>query len=225
MTGENSVGLSDGSDAYARQVETPNDTINSTSALIEQIRDWHSDVPAPMRDAHRWLVWRREPNDTPGKKSRKVPYYPNGQHRSGKLDTPEDIANLGTFDEALSILATGRYSGLGFALGPDGTGQYWQGIDLDGTTTRPELAQLADDLPGYTEDSPSQAGQHAIGYGRLFTSPARYHSPPSVMKKSRRVMHGWGPRIEHTPPAVLGGDGGRGDVSPSGSNLTLGAHV
>ena len=170
MTAKNSVGLSDGSDAYARQAETPNDTINSTPALIDKIRDWHSDVPAPMRDAHRWLVWRREPNATPGKKPRKVPYYPNGQHRSGELDTPEDIANLGTFDEALSILATGRYSGLGFALGPDGTSQYWQGIDLDGTTTRPELAQLADDLPGYTEDSPSQNGQHAIGYGRLFTA-------------------------------------------------------
>ena len=135
------------------------------SVLIDELRDRYSDLPAAMRDAKRWLVYRLEQGATPDKKPRKVPIYLNDLKR-GKLDTPEDVANLGTFDEALSILATGRYSGLGFALGPDGTGQYWQGIDLDGTTTRPELAQLADDLPGYTETSPSGKGRHAIGYGR-----------------------------------------------------------
>ena len=39
--------------------------------------------------------------------------------------------------------------------------------------------------------------------------PARDYPPLSVIKKSRRAMYGWGPRIEHTPPAVFGGGGGR----------------
>ncbi|NID14355.1 AAA family ATPase [Luteibacter yeojuensis] len=122
-----------------------------------------------MRDAKRWLVWRSVPNTDPGKKPRKVPFYVNGAARHGMTDTPEDVANLASFDAACAALATGRYTGLGFALGPDGTGNYWQGVDLDDLLGRPELNILADDgLPGYTECSPSGNGIHAIGYGRPF---------------------------------------------------------
>lgn len=62
----------------------------------------------------------------------------------------------------------GKYDGLGFALGPDGTGNAWQGIDLDDTHSRPELAALVPMLPGYVEHSPSCKGVHAIGYGPEF---------------------------------------------------------
>jgi len=65
---------------------------------------------------------------------------------------------------------TERYAGLGFALGPDGSGNYWQGIDLDGITARPELAALAEELPGYRELSPSGAGVHAWGLGKAFAA-------------------------------------------------------
>lgn len=130
--------------------------------------DDYVDLPDTMRDARRWLVWRSEPKTDPAKKPAKVPYYVDGVRRHGELDTPEDQTRLATFSEALCALQGGSYTGLGFALGPDGTGQCWQGIDLDDLPNRPALQLLGDDLPGYTESSPSGTGMHAIGYGRPF---------------------------------------------------------
>ncbi len=72
----------------------------------------YSALPEDMKASRRWLVWRSEPG---GKKPRKVPYYASGKPRKGTLDSPEDIAQLGTFDDALAAMQTGRYTGLGFA--------------------------------------------------------------------------------------------------------------
>jgi len=132
------------------------------SAVLEQF----DDLPFEMREALRWLVWRSIP--VPGKKPRKVPFYSNGQPRHGALDTAADQQYLVSFDDAQSALASGNYTGLGFALGPDGSGNYWQGVDLDDIAGHPELEHIAEDLPGYTETSPSGKGVHAIGYGRPF---------------------------------------------------------
>ena len=132
------------------------------SAVLEQSED----IPFEMREALRWLVWLSVP--VPGKKPRKVPYYANGQPRHGALDTAADQQHLVTFDIACQALASGKYTGLGFALGPDGSGNYWQGVDLDNLAEHPDLELLAEDLPGYTETSPSGKGVHAIGYGRPF---------------------------------------------------------
>ncbi|MGZ8910687.1 MAG: DUF3987 domain-containing protein [Methylococcaceae bacterium] len=130
----------------------------------------YADLPDEMQNAKRWLVWKYEPNPEPTKKPRKVPYYANGSRRTGALDRHQDMSSLATFNDALFALQSGQYSGLGFALGPDGTGNYWQGIDLDNLPDHPELAHIAEDLPGYTEQSPSGKGMHAIGYGRAFAS-------------------------------------------------------
>lgn len=132
--------------------------------------DDYDNVPNEMRSAPRWLLWRSEPNKDPSKKPRKVPYYANGSHRSGQLDTPADVANLSTFIEVINAAQNGQYSGLGFALGPDGTGNEWQGIDIDHLSEHPELQYVVDDLPSYTEQSPSGNGVHAIGYGKSFAS-------------------------------------------------------
>jgi hypothetical protein len=130
----------------------------------------YAGIPAAMRGAKRWLLWQSKPNPDTTKKPRKVPFYSNGKPRTGTLDTPEDQASLAPFDDALLALQTGRYTGLGFALGPDGTGGHWQGIDLDGIDGKPALQQVSYELPGYTETSPSGTGRHAIGYGRQFDS-------------------------------------------------------
>lgn len=127
-------------------------------------------LPVEMRNARRWLLWKAVPNLDPNKKPRKVPYYVNGTARNGQLDSPADQAQLASLDQALRVFQAGGYTGLGFALGPDGTGNYWQGIDLDGMSIHPELLEIARTLPGYTELSPSGDGKHAIGYGRLFRS-------------------------------------------------------
>lgn len=141
--------------------------------------DPYPDIPARMKAARRWLLWRSEPNDDPQRRSgsgdsgairkpRKIPLYANGERRQGALDGPEDIARLAGYREAIAAL-TDAHSGLGFALGPDGDGA-WQGIDLDDLADHPGLQFVADDLPGYTERSPSGLGVHAIGYGRPFAT-------------------------------------------------------
>ena len=132
--------------------------------------DDYDNLPDEMRNAERWLLWILEANKNPSKKPRKVPYYSNGSHRSGQLDAPADTANLSTFVEAFTAAQNGQYSGLGFALGPDGTGNEWQGIDLDHLSDHPELTYVVDDLPSYTEQSPSGNGVHVIGYGKSFIS-------------------------------------------------------
>jgi hypothetical protein len=130
-----------------------------------------SALPAGLRNTPRWLVWKSIPHPAdPTKKPRKVPFYTDGRTRQGALDTPEDWASLAPLAEATTVLESGSYAGLGFALGPDADGNFWQGIDLDGTDTRPQLAALVETLPGYTERSPSGKGWHALGVGQKFES-------------------------------------------------------
>ena len=122
-------------------------------------------LPVEMQNAPRWLLWRSMPG---GRKPRKVPFYCNGTPRNGTLDSPEDRAQLATLPVALHVYNQGGYTGLGFALGPDGMGGHWQGVDLDNLPGRPELQSIV--LPSYTETSPSGTGRHAIGYGRAFAT-------------------------------------------------------
>lgn len=116
-----------------------------------------------MQQSRRWLLWRAVPDSDPSKKPRKVPYYANGTPR-GVTDTPEDWAQLATYQQALAVAHW--YSGLGFALG-DG----WQGIDFDDVSIN-QLSRFANEVGGYVEFSPSETGCHAIGYGRSFQNLA-----------------------------------------------------
>jgi hypothetical protein len=72
-----------------------------------------------------------------------------------------------SYEEAKTALRPGWH--LGFALGPDGTGSHWQGIDFDKVAAN-GLADLANAAPGYVEMSPSGQGAHSIGYGRAFAT-------------------------------------------------------
>lgn len=114
---------------------------------------------ACMQGAKRWIVWAPD----------KQPFYIDGSPRRGTLDTPDDIERLATFDDACRAVqaSNGRFAGVGFVLGPDGTGGHWQGVDLDNVPEN-QLADLANGLPGYVEKSPSGNGAHAIGYGAHF---------------------------------------------------------
>jgi len=134
---------------------------------VAEVHERYADLPTSIREARRWLLWRYEANPNGGK-ALKVPYYHDGSRRRGAQGTDADRSRMSSFEVACAALATGRYTGLGFALGPDGTGNHWQGIDLDSIPSRPHLQLIADDLPGYTEASPSGTGMHAIGYGQAF---------------------------------------------------------
>ncbi|MCC7393285.1 MAG: AAA family ATPase [Sphingomonadaceae bacterium] len=121
-----------------------------------------------MKAARRWLIWQSIVR--PGKsKPDKVPFYAGGTPR-GATDTPADLVRLVTYDEAREAVSMrGDSWGMGFALGPDGDGGFWQGIDLDNICEN-RLVDLDDALPGYVETSPSGKGLHAIGYGRHFAA-------------------------------------------------------
>jgi hypothetical protein len=142
-------------------------------------------IPDEMRNANRWLLWKSIANDNPSKKARKVPYYVNGQPRKGILDSPEDMANFGTIDNVILALQTGEYAGPAFALGPDGTGNYWQGGDIDKISKHPELISLVEGFKSYTESSPSGDGYHIIGYGRDFTTLGSNSSGVEAYNKKR----------------------------------------
>jgi|APLow6443716910_1056828.scaffolds.fasta_scaffold18920_2 hypothetical protein len=128
-------------------------------------------IPTKMKAARRWLLWRQEVrrgSDTPSK----LPYYANSKERGkgGKLDDENDLAQLATLDEVLAVLKNPPvkpFDGIGFALGPDGTGNCWQGIDLDHVREK-GLTELVKELPSYVESSPSGDGVHAMGYGKGF---------------------------------------------------------
>lgn len=111
-----------------------------------------------MKAARRWLLAAPD----------KAPHYLDGSKRRGKLDSPEDIACLASYEGAKAALALcGPGWHLGFALGPDGNGGFWQGEDFDDIDGN-VLEWITVDLPGYVEKSPSGNGVHAIGYGRSF---------------------------------------------------------
>jgi len=151
------------------------------------LRNQYTAIPTAMREAQRWLLWMSQlPVSGNAGKPRKVPHYASGLPRSGALDSPADLARLVTFDAALAALAADtRYAGLGFALGPDGTGKYWQGVDLDNVPDRPALQVLADNLPGYHETSPSGRGYHSIGYGEKFKTYGSNHTGAEAYASGR----------------------------------------
>ena len=89
-------------------------------------------------ECRRWLLWRSIPRE--GGKLSKVPFYGNGAPRKGQLDSRVDLEQLLSYQEAKSVFDKGGYDGLGFALGPDGNGGYWQGVDLDDIDKNTDLA-------------------------------------------------------------------------------------
>lgn len=130
-----------------------------------------------MKSAKRWLLWKSY-SDSEHKKPKKMPFYVSGLPRTD-LDTEQDIQNLATYEEAEAALSNSDYKGLGFALGPDGTGNHWQGFDFDNISCNPEeqptdlrlfLSRQSQPwgLVGYVEVSPSGKGVHIIGYGKAF---------------------------------------------------------
>lgn len=132
-----------------------------------------------MKKSRRWLVWKYVDSDKPDRKQNKVPYYVSGKARAVgiSLDSPADIEQLATYQQASDCLVGGGYSGVGFALGYDADlNAYWQGIDLDGMELS-GLGSLANKLPSYVEQSPSGKGVHCIGLGQRFEN-----LPPGAIK-------------------------------------------
>ena len=165
-----------------------------------------TEIPMMMQTAKRWILWRMEPGES-GHKPRKVPYYANFTKRSGVLDSPRDRENFVIMDQALKAMERRPGFMLGFALGPDGSGNCWQGIDLDQADHHPGHAELVEMLPGYRERSPSGNGYHAIGYGTHFPALASNATAIEAYASGRFfTVTGWaiGGDIADLAPFVVG---------------------
>lgn len=116
-------------------------------------------IPQEMREAVRWLLWRRE---TRNDKPTKVPYSAKTGHKAD-VTNPLDWS---TFDDVLAtyeaFAARGEhgYHGIGFVLGGG-----FAGADFDASDD-PQVIAYQDHwiraLASYTERSPSGKGFHVI---------------------------------------------------------------
>lgn len=121
-------------------------------------------IPKVLRDRKQWLVWRLVQAHP---KPRKVPFYVNGNTRKGEQGTPEDIAALATYDEALRVARERGYTGLGFAPLP-GAGIVALDFDhcvKDGQITDSRIEPLISGT--YSEISPSGTGLRAFFLGDM----------------------------------------------------------
>lgn len=124
-----------------------------------------------MKDRQQWLVWRSEAYQG-DKKPRKVPYYVTGAKRRGEQGDDADRMRLATFERALAALASGKWTGIGFAFLP---GDGLVGIDIDNAVdpdtgeVQPHLLDIIQRCGSYTERSPSRRGVHIIVEGSTET--------------------------------------------------------
>jgi predicted P-loop ATPase len=128
-------------------------------------------VPARLREARQWLIWRFE-SHAGEKKPRKVPYYADGKRRSGQQGSEADRARLVDMVAALAAAAAKQASGIGFAFLP---GDGLIGIDIDGAIDAetgeiaPRAQAIITACASYTEYSPSRRGVHIIVAGESET--------------------------------------------------------
>ncbi|MFN3652199.1 MAG: hypothetical protein ACK47B_21690 [Armatimonadota bacterium] len=123
-------------------------------------------IPAILRSAPQWVVWKAEITPTSNGKATKVPYDP----RTGKPAKSNDPATWQKYEHALSAYRKGGYAGVGFMFSaPDP----FAGIDFDKCINQEtgEIAEWAreflDELDSYSEISPSGTGIKVIVRGRL----------------------------------------------------------
>jgi primase-polymerase (primpol)-like protein len=157
-----------------------------------------------LQDLDQWVVWRAELEDS---KPKKVPYNPHNYdiHARASVNIP---TSWGTLDQALTALASGHYSGIGFVLTPP-----LVMIDLDhsvdratGTITDPNAQEIVQSLNSYTECSPSRTGLHILSYGQL---PGKgIHTQVEIYGQQRFTtittehLVGTPPTIEHRQEAL-----------------------
>lgn len=119
-------------------------------------------IPPFLRQHKGWLVWKAI--DRGGPKPIKMPFYISGQPRKGEQGSPEDRAQLATFDDALATYNCRGYTGLGLAMLPDWglTALDFDKCVVDGVVM-PEVLELVEGL--YAEISPSGTGVRAFIQG------------------------------------------------------------
>ena len=125
---------------------------------------FNSGMLAELQRLPQWVVWKAE-FDREGK-PKKAPYNPNARQAYASVKIPK---SWGTLDTALTALATGKYSGIGFIVTPP-----FVFIDLDhavaketGQIIDPTARSIVEQINSYSEISPSRTGLHILAYGEM----------------------------------------------------------
>jgi len=123
-------------------------------------------IPDEIKVLQNWVLWRL--TQKPGqKKPSKIPYWVNGQMRSGEQGGEGDRAQLAGYPQAVAACVKGNFSGVGLAIVP-GAGIVALDFDdcvTDGVITVPFIAALV--MVTYCEYSPSGKGIRAFMRGNL----------------------------------------------------------
>jgi putative DNA primase/helicase len=152
-------------------MNTPRET------LIARVR---ANLPARLRGLPVWLLHDKA----------KEPYYVNGEHRHGDMDTPRDRAHFVTFETAAkALMRVSHACGLGVALGEvPGEDIRLCGIDLDHCYQGDDLESRATEIllaaSSYAERSLSGAGLHILGIGDI----GMYKVPGLELYSGRRYL-------------------------------------
>jgi RecA-family ATPase len=137
-----------------------------TLALRNELAQHQDNIPDVLKALKGWLVWQVSQIDPATGKFDKVPHYPSGNKRTGEQGSESDLANLGTFDEAIAALDSYKgFSGIGIAMLP----QFGLvALDVDRCITDGVIRQDAADVTNmtYCEISPSGTGIRAFWTGK-----------------------------------------------------------
>jgi AAA domain len=133
------------------------------------------DFPPPLGEIKAFLLWRAQPKKD-SDRFEKMPYYANGKTRSGTQGSPEDVAQLVTLPEAITVFKSGGYSGVGLALRSE---LEIVALDFDECIFDHRIDPRVLDLCAstYTEVSPSGKGIRAFFRG--------YYPRKADVKKGR----------------------------------------
>lgn len=145
-----------------------------TTCLRAELLNGISNIPTELKQCKAWLCWRIPQINVETGKFGKIPIYPVSQgNRSGKQGTPEDLAQLGTFEQAIAaIRANPGLAGIGFAALPDfGIVALDADKCFEHDILRPDVAQITAET--YLECSPSGKGVRAFWRG--MTSNSKNH--------------------------------------------------
>jgi putative DNA primase/helicase len=140
--------------------QTRKERFSAYAAILRERFD--AGVLSELQGLPQWVVWRSELEEG---KQKKAPYNPNYRNTYASVKIPKSWSTL---EQALTALASGFYSGIGFMITPP-----LVFIDLDhsynrttGIITDPQAVEIVQSLNSYTEASPGN-GLHILAYGQL----------------------------------------------------------
>ena len=135
-----------------------------TACLRAELTSNKGNIPDDLKRIKGWVCWRVTAIAQTGKFN-KIPVLPDGRNRHGEEGGEQDLANLGSWEQALSALIRDEtLAGVGLAMLPR-----WGLVALDGDhcveggKIRPDAEQAADCT--YCEISPSDGGIRAFWKG------------------------------------------------------------